>query len=258
MAVTIKFDLKDSTIKRTTGGTVLTRTALLDGVEASSTGEILSSALNDVSMPSIGDVYPFDDNLHCIDISIERLASQKYRAVILYSDDPSVRVGIENASISVTSTVSESEVAFDKNGDAMLVVHQYPVSGGTTVVRQAFKAAMQVPGINYEYRYLSTTPPVDLLPNVGSINSAVFNSHPAKTVLCTAVDYNSAGSLYAVNIQFVYNREVFEFVGQLRPWKLDTVVTIGPGDVLTGTATFDIYPETDFNSLGLPSLTPPP
>jgi hypothetical protein len=254
----IKFDLKDSEIIRTINGVELTRTALIDNVTASASGALIT-ALNHASVPSIGDPHPDDSTLVCADITCRPVAFEKFRLSIKYVEDKNFKLGIANAHVMITSSVTSVDVHTDKLGDPLVAVHQYPVTLGFTEVRQAYTAEIEQPQINYEYTYITDVNPYAMRNYTGSINSDSFNGHEQKTVLCSAVDIEELSADYwRVRMRFVYTPSTYQFTATIRPWYSTTAVVSGPIDLLTGTATFDVYQESSFSTLGLPSLTPPP
>lgn len=246
----VKIDIKKSArINYGANGYRVERVAVISGVTGNVDAQ-LYNALNDASMPDVGDVHPVISSIHLQEISVEPMGGGNYRAVMSYYDGPLSSVGSSNATANVSVTTATEEITTDINGNPLETDHG--LVGSSLHRYPTFKAEVERPRITFEFDYISLTfPQTEIDTYTGKVNSAIWNGYAIGTVFCTGVSVSQQGGIYKVRFTFAYNPDGWEF----KPKVAMATQYLVQGtdlnlDITTGVRPFDVYNSVSFASLG--------
>lgn len=252
----VKIDIKPgSQISQDKNGIRAVRTALISGVTGNS-DEVLNNALNDASMPNIGDAHPVITGITLQSIQIAPAGGTQYQAALNYFDDPTSATGQAAASVSIDASVATETTKKDINGDTLSYRIRAAKTGSFVTESQIFEAEVDRPRRVLTFTYTSTAIPfADIDTYQGKVNAAPWNGYAAKKLLCSSISVSEKGNEYELRWVFVYNELSWQFDAALT----GSNYTIPATDHLTDPSTgidlydlnkkFDVYETADFSAL---------
>jgi hypothetical protein len=162
-----------------------------------------------------------------------------------------------NTEIEVGATVSALDTSVDKDGNEMVLYHTQETTDedGNVITKelppQPGKASVQEPNPYISFQRREPIPfDIDKsINNVGHVNKVQWYGSSPRTWLCTAIRARLDGDAFQVSYEFQY---------RARTWDVELVYTdpstgapVADAVEDVGRAKFQIYPEADFNRLGI-------
>jgi len=244
-----KIDIKKSArIRLDKNGYRAERVAIVTGVTGTA-AQVLYNAINDSSLPDIGDAHPDVAEITLNDITCDPLGGGAFRVVMSYYKDSGATTSSSSAEARLVSGLSVEETHEDINGVPMDT--RYSIIGNS-FVSQRFTAEVERPRVSIQFEYTATGfPTSDIAKYLGKINSVTWNGYPPGTVLCSSIDVDQNGTNFRVTYSFTYRPEGWQFIAKVQypPW--DLVGTTDENlDIETGLREYDVYRTVDFTPLG--------
>lgn len=245
----VNFDKIASRVSKDANGLRIDRVAHITGVTGNADTRLIN-ALNDASMPDIGDAHPVETGIYLREISGRVIDPETVEVTLSYYYEPGAITGSSNATSSASATTAFEETRFDKDGNQL--VTQY-VASGLQVDRDTFIAEVERPRVTFDFQYRSATfPQTDINTYLGKINSVIWNGYAIETILCTAINVSQNESDYTVRFSFAYNADTWVFNARTtyqptgdHPTDVDSAL-----DKTNATRPFDVYDTVSFAALG--------
>ena len=195
--------------------------------------------------------------LFCVNRSAEMIdGSEKVRVVCSYAPDEKGN-DEDGASIYIGATVQEVETTFDKDGNVIEIADPDNAN-----LKQAGTVRVQKPNIVVRFARQEEDPEPETLAvtYVGKINKNKFLGLNPRKVLCTAIEADSkdGGKNYDMRYEFQIDMDEWKATIGFIDEATGTVKSVKSGDARVaptiangGLKTVYVYPEADFNALGL-------
>ena len=232
------------------------RTAIIELDSIGSAEGALFTAISDATLPAIGDAHPSIATIYLNSIAVDPLSAGKYRVTMSYADEHGIP-GNSNIAITASAVTVSEPVQSDVFGGDFLASYTTTTDAANTpatLTVEYFTANVEKPQTSYTFEFTVTGafPKTTIDTYLGHINTSIWNSYAAESVLCSNVEVNQQGVDWRVRMTFVYNVNGWKFnaVIAVPMNKIDSVdVGVDPN---TGVKTFDfIYPIAEFNDLSL-------
>jgi hypothetical protein len=259
---------------RTKDGYKFTRMATLTNIDfASGTtySGILYSAINDASVPQIGEAHPAVSNCYVESVRAIALEPDYIKLEITYSNLAfrSLSVG-DPAQISMQSYLNQVETDKDKD-DTRFGILEYIYAVGeilpdgtevpaTWTLAQRTKkyyptiSAYRAGGVYTVTKKVDDSESVLKALNMtyqGTINASEWNGFAARTLLCTGINWSSedGGDTFTVVFQFQYDKANYDFEAVYISETGRAPENVDDVGQTNATRTYLLYEETNFTTL---------
>lgn len=248
--------VQSHSIRRTAAGYGVDRIFIVSDVTGSAESR-LYNALQSSGIPQFRDPHPIIPGIEVTDLqaSPEGNDSASVKIRVTYAIPSIDDIGEDGEGDQapgvavVSSTLIDEETHLDRNGDWIKVTW----SGLGGFFTNYKSVSVQRPQSRVSLTRIETSMPKDIITNyLGTVNSVTWSGYPPNTWLCVAINAREESpGKFDVEYVFAYRRD---------DWRATVTVNIPqdviedfPPDVDTGNGygVFDVYPEMDFNALGL-------
>jgi hypothetical protein len=274
MAIQFEWLSGDNSASISNGAYSVTRSGIATGLAAFDPDERTLRVTEDAQCPQLGDLHPYYDsgNLRVSDLRVNLIDGDKADVSVTYTTpsfsiiqsepDPVNNPRAQAAGATeIGGSVLSDTTNTDKDGTRLSVsylVTEIKQSDGSSVPLESSFTDTQHPEVEIfrpqmvlrKSTYQAASPFATAASYVGRVNSGIVWGFAARTLLCRNITgrYEGDGTQYLVEYEFEYRASTWD----VRIQYTDSVTGQVPANVTSsGNKLVRIYPEIDFNSLGL-------
>ena len=243
-------------LRRTSEGYGVDRIFIVTDVTGPSVSRLYNASIAS-GIPQYGDPHPTIPDIQVTDVSAspESSDSETVKIRVSYSapdeeDDTTSETELDSGVPVVTAGLVSEDTNFDANGDFIIVRVFVSLTGQSRFNYE--KVSVQRPQMRVTLtRTEPELPKARIAEYLGSVNGQPWSGFRAKTWLISSIDVTKEKTEWEVQYSFIYKPN---------SWRAVVVIGIPPADIDehppdrvngNGFGIFDVYPEKDFNLLGL-------
>lgn len=261
MATVVSDLIDEASAQSDENGVTAVRKFLVTGLTSQPSGRTLE-ALNVVGIPRRGQTHPNLGGIVVKSVSAVPVQDSPSKAfVVVTYAAPTYNTQAPSKTAKPTyrlgGSTSDFETSQDKDGKQMVLTHTKKTQDEDgNIVDEVLPPQPAKVTIQKPQAYLSCERPeplpVDykaLFSYIGCVNKAQFQGFPARSWLCTAIDVDETGDRANVSYQFQLNFDTWD----ARLVYIDPATGAPVENPVEGKGikSFRVYPEADFNQLGI-------